>query len=205
VCGRAPRTRAQGGDAPTLVTIFLGANDAALPGRMSARQHVPLAQYSENLRRVAAHVTQTYGGGGARAPPALLFITPPPVDEAARLVAGVERWGAEFDGQAERTNDVARQYAHACKAVAAELGAPCVDAWSALQAAPGDWKALLNDGLHFAPSGDEALFNALVDVIDAKLPHLSAEAIPFDFPEWWQVVDDPVRAAGACIDCCTVR
>jgi lysophospholipase L1-like esterase len=201
----APRTLcAQGGDAPALVTIFLGANDAALPGRMSARQHVPLEQYAANLRRVAAHVTQTYSGGlggaasgsgaPARAPPALVFITPPPVDEAARVVAGVVRWGAEFDGQAERTNAVARQYADACKAVAAELGAPCVDAWSALQALP-NWQALLDDGLHFAPSGNEALFNALVQVIDAQLPHLAPEAIPFDFVEWWQVdAEDPVRA-----------
>jgi lysophospholipase L1-like esterase len=210
-CGATPcrAARAQGGDAPALVTIFLGANDAALPGHMSARQHVPLEQYAANLRRVAAHVTQTYSSGGASgaaasssgapalAPPALVFITPPPVDEAARVVAGGVRWGAEFDGQAERTNDVARQYADACKAVAAELGAPCVDAWSALQALP-NWQALLDDGLHFAPSGNEALFDALVKVIDAQLPHLAPEAIPFDFVEWWQVdAEDPVRAA-AC-------
>lgn len=45
-------------DAPTppvAVTIFFGANDAALLGRTSERQHVPLEEYKENLRKIIHH------------------------------------------------------------------------------------------------------------------------------------------------------
>ncbi|KAL3335615.1 hypothetical protein AABB24_031709 [Solanum stoloniferum] len=45
-------------DAPTppvAVTIFFGANDAALLGRTSERQHVPLEEYKENLRKMIQH------------------------------------------------------------------------------------------------------------------------------------------------------
>lgn len=46
-------------DAPTppvAATIFFGANDAALLGRTSERQHVPLEEYKENLRRIIQHL-----------------------------------------------------------------------------------------------------------------------------------------------------
>lgn len=40
---------------PVAVTIFFGANDAALLGRTSERQHVPLEEYKENLRKMIQH------------------------------------------------------------------------------------------------------------------------------------------------------
>lgn len=36
------------------VTVFFGANDAALPDRACALQHVPLAEYKDNLRAIFA-------------------------------------------------------------------------------------------------------------------------------------------------------
>lgn len=45
-------------DAPTppvAVTIFFGANDAALLGRTRERHHVPLEEYKENLRKIIHH------------------------------------------------------------------------------------------------------------------------------------------------------
>jgi lysophospholipase L1-like esterase len=185
-----PHVFPAGGAPPALVTIFLGANDAALPARMAKRQHIPLDAYSANLRSIAAHVAHVY----AAAPPAVVFITPPPVDEATRVVEGATRWGAEFDGQAERDNATAGRYAAACRAVAAELGAPCVDLWSGFQQAP-DWRRThLNDGLHFAPAGDAALADALASEIDARLPHLTVDALCYDFPDWFNVdASAPVR------------
>lgn len=45
------------------VTVFFGANDAALPDRACALQHVPLAEYKDNLRAIFAllKVKQTRG------------------------------------------------------------------------------------------------------------------------------------------------
>ena len=182
-----------GSDAPALVTCFLGANDAALPDRMARRQHVPLEAYAANLRGIAAHVRRVYAG--ARAPPALVFLTPPPVDDAVRVREGAVRWGADFDGLPERTNEGAGAYAAECRRVAAELGVPCVDVWTRFQQLPAWRETLLNDGLHFAPAGDVALFEALTEVIDAELPHLQWERVPYDVPEWFDIDPaDPVRA-----------
>lgn len=41
---------------PVATTIFFGANDAALAGRTSDRQHVPVEEYAENLRRIVNHL-----------------------------------------------------------------------------------------------------------------------------------------------------
>lgn len=41
---------------PLAATVFLGANDAALLGRTSERQHVPVEEYKENLRRIVHHI-----------------------------------------------------------------------------------------------------------------------------------------------------
>ena len=41
---------------PLATTIFFGANDAALLGRTSERQHVPVSEYKENLRNIVNHL-----------------------------------------------------------------------------------------------------------------------------------------------------
>ncbi len=41
---------------PALVTIFFGANDAALADKLSASQHVPVAEYKRNLLDMIDHL-----------------------------------------------------------------------------------------------------------------------------------------------------
>lgn len=41
---------------PAAATIFFGANDAALLGRNSEKQHVPIGEYKDNLRRIVYHL-----------------------------------------------------------------------------------------------------------------------------------------------------
>jgi lysophospholipase L1-like esterase len=194
---------------PLVGTVFLGANDASLPDRSSAQHNVPVDAYATNLRSIVAHVRSTY----AARPPAVVLITPPPVDEAARQRANHEKWGTPLDALPERTLDVTATYAAACAAVAQELGCPVVDTFGEFQRDP-QWRAShLNDGLHFAPAGDEATYTLLMDVIAKQLPHLVYTALPYDFPEWMSVdANDPVRLSAdravtcvwshACASCC---
>ncbi|KAL9274762.1 GDSL esterase/lipase-like protein [Drosera capensis] len=64
---------------PIAATIFFGANDAALPGRSSERQYVPVDEYKENLRKIIQHLKDC-------SPTMLvILITPPPVDEEGRM------------------------------------------------------------------------------------------------------------------------
>lgn len=103
-----------------LVTIFFGANDAALPDRSSARQHVPLERFKRNLAQLARAALETVEPGGL-----VLLISCPPVDESARA-----RKLAADQGQdpaspplplPERTNEAARAYSRAAAEVAESL------------------------------------------------------------------------------------
>jgi hypothetical protein len=75
--------------------------------------------------------------------------------------------------------------------VAAQLGEPCLDIWTALhdfqsregvQSPEQDWRSLLSDGLHLSDGGDEVVFAALTALIHEKLPSLLPEALPWDLP-----------------------
>ena len=165
-------------EAPALVTVFLGANDAS----SQPAHHVPVAAYAANLRAIAAHVRDAYGERTA-----LVFITPPPVGEAARVRANHERWGTPLEAPPERSNAVTGKYAAACREVAEELGCALVDIFSGFQEAPAWQETHLNDGLHFAPAGDQALHAALMEVIAGRLAHLAPGEMPYDFPEWSDV------------------
>jgi hypothetical protein len=96
---------------PLLVTIFFGANDAALPGRRSSRQHVPLATFKTHLRAIIGGVRES----GVRH---ILLMTPPPIDERQRALANPEDGGSTLP---ERTDAVAQQYAYAVREVCLQL------------------------------------------------------------------------------------
>jgi hypothetical protein len=46
--------------APIALTVFFGANDACLPNRCSAFQHVPLDEYKENIRSTVSFFKVTH-------------------------------------------------------------------------------------------------------------------------------------------------
>lgn len=73
---------------------------------------------------------------------------------------------------AERTNEVAGQYAAAVEALASDLGLPCLNLWAAFQAVPGWQQQLLNDGLHLTERGNAEVYRLLQALIDERCPHL---------------------------------
>ena len=88
-----------------------------------------------------------------------------------------------YTGQVpERTNEVAGQYAAACKAVAAALRVPCLDLWAAFQAHPAWPAALVPDGLHPSPEGNALVLKELRALLDASFPHLRPEGMALDAP-----------------------
>lgn len=55
-----PGAVGDGGEYPSAVTVFFGANDACLPERCSGFQHVPLLEYKENLRSIVSFLKVTF-------------------------------------------------------------------------------------------------------------------------------------------------
>ncbi|KAL6182435.1 PREDICTED: GDSL esterase/lipase At5g62930 [Fragaria vesca subsp. vesca] len=162
------------GKPPAAATIFFGANDAAILGRTSDRQHVPLKEYKENLRKIVLHLKEC-------SPTILIvLITPPPVDEEGRNEFARLLYGEDARKLPERTNEVAGDYAKQCLELAEELGVRFINLWSKLQETEGWQKKFLSDGLHLTPEGNAAVHQEVVRVF--KEAWFSADEMPYDFP-----------------------
>ncbi|KAJ3412287.1 Serine/threonine-protein kinase 33 [Chytridiales sp. JEL 0842] len=165
-----------------LITIFLGANDAVLPG---LRQHVSLPKYKANLFEMLETVRKI--SPNTR----IILITPPPVDP--------ERWG-----RPDRTVEHTKKYRDACIEVTHEAKTThgygdqltFVDTWEVfLGKGNGDKpytmdqvKDMLSDGLHLASKGNILLYEALMATIKTQWPDLYPDNIRSRVP-WHDKVD----------------
>lgn len=176
--------RVEGGGEPLAVTVFFGANDACLPDRYAAFQHVPLHEYKHNLHSIVSFLKKQWPKTQ------ILLITPPPIDENGRLR---NSYSENPVTQPERTNEAAGAYAKACVAVAEECGIPVLDLWTKMQQFP-DWEnAYLRDGLHLTPSGNRFVFEELV--VKLRDEGLSPENLPVDLPLFTEIdIDDPLKS-----------
>ncbi|KAG6419229.1 hypothetical protein SASPL_121445 [Salvia splendens] len=200
------------GDAPLAVTVFFGANDAALPDRDSGFQHVPLDEYKQNLLAIVAYFKKQWPS--AR----IILITPPPVDDNARLMYPFVEKPL---GLPERTNEAACQYAKQCLDVAAECGLPAIPLCEKMQQLP-DWKSLLrfscliifslpitatvptlknihlpkcSDGLHLSQKGNKFVFEEVINLLAKE--QISLEALPADLPLISEIdPSDPLKSFG---------
>ncbi|KAI3967893.1 hypothetical protein MKX01_027076 [Papaver californicum] len=157
---------------PVAATIFFGANDAALLGRLKERQHVPVEEYKENLKKIVHHLKELS--------PTILkvLITPPPIHEEGRRA--FFRASGEILELPERTNEMAGIYAKNCLEVAREMGLPSIDLWSKMQEVDGWQTKFLSDGLHLTPEGNAVVHKEVVRVF-CEAGFCPTE-MPSDFP-----------------------
>ncbi|GLT65476.1 hypothetical protein SLA2020_379080 [Shorea laevis] len=159
---------------PVATTIFFGANDAALLGRTSEHQHVPVEEYKENIRRIVNHLKEC-------SPTMLVvLITPPPVDEEGRMKFARSMYGDKAMKLPERTNEMAGVYANQCVELAKDMGLRSINLWSKMQETEGWEKKYLSDGLHLTPDGNGVVFQEVIRVFNEAW--LSAAEMPYDFP-----------------------
>lgn len=172
---------------PVATTIFFGANDAALLGRTSGRQHVPLEEYKENLRKIVRHLKE------CSPTMVVVLITPPPIYEEGRKAYAKSLYGEKAMRLPERTNEVTGLYAEACIEVAKDSGVPSINLWSKMQEIEGWQHKLLRDGLHLTPEGNGVVFEEVIGVLNEAW--LSAPEMPYDFPHHSQIDwDNPEKA-----------
>lgn len=65
--------------------------------------------------------------------------------------------------------------------VASAAEVPVADLWTQLQK-KNNWEALLSDGLHLSPLGNQAVFAEVKRVLIAELPSIAPELLPLDLP-----------------------
>ncbi|KAH7284320.1 hypothetical protein KP509_34G049000 [Ceratopteris richardii] len=162
-------------EAPAVVTIFFGANDAAPLDGKHAMQHVPLPEYKENLSKIISHIKflskETL----------VVLITPPPVCEEALQVTGWKIFGLKPDDASVRKNETTGSYAKACIDVAKQADVPVIDLWTCMQEKPGWQRSYLSDGLHLSEDGNAVVFTKLIEILNEN--GFSFEAMKWDFPE----------------------
>jgi lysophospholipase L1-like esterase len=142
---------------PSLVTLFLGANDAV---ESSKAQHVPLNEFTDNLKAMLSLIQKEFPDC------ALILITPPAIAEK-------NSW--------DRTNERAGLYADACVDLGKRLNVPVCNVWAAMQP---EKESYLSDGLHLNANGNHCVYQLLSTLIAEHWPLLTPTALPFGYPDW---------------------
>ncbi|MGK3741187.1 MAG: lysophospholipase L1-like esterase [Bacillariaceae sp.] len=156
---------------PLFCTIFFGANDAALPSTPtnsdSGRQHVPKKEYKKNLEKIVLSIRERTGTKSSD-DLLIIIITPPPVDE--------ETWKNKLGlyDHYDRSNLITRDYGEVAKMVGSSLNCPVLDTWELLCGNDLDvYKSHLSDGLHLSDSGNQLVYEGLMQIIKGKFPNLA--------------------------------
>ncbi|KAI8466391.1 MAG: SGNH hydrolase-type esterase domain-containing protein [Monoraphidium minutum] len=174
-----------------LATLWLGANDAAMPDRGAARQHVPVAEFTSNLEAMVAAMR-------AAGIPRVVLITPPPVDDAGRAAYQQQRNGSASLPPPDRTDGFTSQYAKAVRGLGARLAAPVLDLDGALRREEAWASELLTDGLHFSPAGQALVGRLMIELLADKYPDLGLTELSNHFP-WWDKYADAGPAQEAAL------
>ncbi|GJE98146.1 SGNH hydrolase [Phanerochaete sordida] len=171
-----------------LLTLWFGANDACLE---HSPQHVPLADFAENLDTLVRAVRAP---GSAHYAPwtRVVLLTPPPVNTRQR---GADLAARDPPRACDRDFEVTRQYAQAVREVGARHRLPVVDVWTMLWEGCGKEEAkldkYLSDGLHTNAEAHALIYDGLMKVIAERWPEFSPERLPMVFPPWDQVITNP--------------
>jgi lysophospholipase L1-like esterase len=168
----------------TVVTVFLGANDAVL-SNINAKQHVSLENFRRNLEIIHDKLAKDFNETDGNVK--VVFITPPCFDESEWAEYRKEQ-GTECD----RTNNQTVKYAETVKEVAKELDRPCLDAFSLIlddaKSTDTPLKEYFCDGLHFSSKGNLLLGAALVDLLSTTWPDtLNPTNIKMEYPHHEEV------------------
>ena len=165
-----------------LLTVFFGANDAALPHRTSSYQHVPIDEYESRLIEIVHGAKKM----GVRH---IVLITPPPVSEPHRIQHALTTFGIQLEAS-ERENTFTKKYVDACVHVGEKLAIPVLNLWEIFMKQEAWAERLLNDGLHLTEEGNSVVYTNLQDLINACFPHLNHEVMAFDTPDFRSLLED---------------
>lgn len=188
-CHILPRVLEQcsGKGAVRVVVIFFGSNDATID---SERQHVPLEEYTNNLRSMVEFVRRYRRAN----PIQTVLVSPPPLQESGEK------------GLPERLSARTQEYAEACMIVAKEMDCPMVDLYAEmtgrLQAEVETEEEVqkgldryLCDGLHLNTEGNQVVAELMLDMFRKDFPSLCPDVVKRPFPPYKDI--DPNNLAAS--------
>jgi len=167
------------------ITIFLGANDAALGGNVQENipgdpQHVPLEEYGDNLLKISNYITENLNVPVNKQ----IIIGPPPCDGDAWLETARVKYQAEIE-ETNRTFETTKSYSDKSKEIAEKLNCRHLDLYEFMVGSKSYcdssyWKRYLSDGLHLSDEGSQFLYKILWDEHVDKL----TKDLPQFLPNW---------------------
>ncbi|WZY90638.1 hypothetical protein YC2023_047373 [Brassica napus] len=150
---------------PSLVIVYFGGNDSMPPHPSGQGPHVPLSEFTDNMRKIGEHLLSL--SDKTR----VIFLTPPPMNERQiQLVFG--------DAMRGRSNELCRPYAVALLNLCREINVKGIDLWNAIQQQDDC------DGIHFTAKASEIVVKEILRVVreaDWK-PSLHRKSLPVEFP-----------------------
>lgn len=160
------------------VTIFLGANDAALGGNVQKNipgdpQHVPLPEFGENLIKISEYITENLKVDKNRQ----IIIGPPPCDGQAWLETARIKYQVDIE-ETNRTFETTELYSNKSREIASKLGCRFLDLYENM--VTDGWKDYLSDGLHLSDQGNKFLYEILWEQHVKEL----TEDLPQFLPNW---------------------
>ncbi|KAJ8499378.1 hypothetical protein OPV22_009930 [Ensete ventricosum] len=159
---------------PSLVVVYFGGNDSMGPHASGLGPHVPLAEYIENMRKIATHLKSL------SEKTRIIFLTSPPLNEemSSQLLS-------PFVSELARTNERCRIYSEACVKLCNEMNVKVVDLFTAIQK-QDDWRTTcFTDGIHISSEGSKIVVEEIIKVIrEAEWePSLYWKSLPTEFAE----------------------
>ena len=146
------------------MTLWLGANDAAIPGEP---QHVALPTYKSNLKSLLRLLRSSI-----KEDHPILLLTPPPVDEVAWKQHCDDKYG-DVSKESTRRNSLAQAYGEAVKEVAGmDMNCAVVDTWELLEGETPERGQYLSDGLHLNETGNRKVYQGIMATITKHYPKL---------------------------------
>lgn len=105
-----------------MVIVYFGGNDSIAEHSSGLGPHVPLEEYTENMRKIPKHLKSL--SDKTR----VIFLSCAPInEETLRKTMSTEL------SEVIRTNEACRLYSEACISVCKEMDIKMVDLWNAIQ------------------------------------------------------------------------
>ncbi|KAI7897612.1 SGNH hydrolase-type esterase domain-containing protein [Cokeromyces recurvatus] len=174
-----------------LMTIFFGANDAALP---MSPQHVPLDRFESNLLAMI-DLVRSPASRFYNPTLRLILITPPPINEV--------QWKKRCEEQGDvlnRTNEAASRYAECVRQVGQRADVVVADIWTRImkKTAEGEGRDLsefMLDGLHLNRNGYQELYDLLLEIIANNFKDIHPDQLGYELAYWRDLVgkENPLK------------
>ncbi|OWZ16259.1 Isoamyl acetate-hydrolyzing esterase [Phytophthora megakarya] len=176
---------------PSLITVWLGTNDAVLTNGSASTKHVPVEDYKNNLVNIVDRFRTAVPDGK------ILLITPAHINDGMRVMIAANRTD-DKRGIVDRSNAAMGNYSRACVEVAKSLKVPVLDMYSYFNGLNETARnSMLVDGIHFSAAGNEEVYHQLRNKLNNDFPTLMAALDTWQIPaasqyeaaDPWKVTD----------------